>query len=157
MRRRRPGLPEKRISMVGGEFGLYREVSTGANQHGLRRLEGVVLASSWPPPGPPGVPGFSWAPDPWFGATGVNTQVCSIFGHFWGCRRVPPSRGPRDPGFSWPPLASPGLSWRLLASPGLPWPLLASPGLSGPLLASSGLPWLPLASPGPLLAFPGLP
>ena len=35
--------------MVGGEFGSYREVSTGANQHGLRRLEGVVLASSWPP------------------------------------------------------------------------------------------------------------
>ena len=167
MRRRRPGLPERRISMVGGESGLYREVSTGANQHGLRRLEGVVLASSWPPPGPPGVPGFSAAPDPWFGATGVNTQVCSILDTFGAAVGSPPGGTPgpwlllASPGLSWPLLASPGLSWPplALASSGLSWHLLASPGLSWPPLASPGLSWPLLASPGlswPLLASPGL-
>ena len=118
------------------------------------------------PPGPIGPPhwgprGLSkiLAPDPWFGATGFNTQVCFDFGHFLGSRRVPPPSGASgtlaSPGLSWPVLASPGLSRPLLATPGLSWPVLASPGFSWPflaLLASPSLPWPLLAS---LLASPG--
>ena len=76
------GALERRISMVGGDSGSYRQPSTGANHHGLRRLEGSVQASLL------ASPGLSWLLPASPGVSSLERRI-SMVGGDSGSDRVP--------------------------------------------------------------------